>query len=301
MRLSKEIEKLPRSADAQQRAHPKKQRLDLLLVERELVENSEQAKRLIMAGEVLVGTERIDKPGFLTPVAADITLRTSPQFVSRGGLKLSAAIEHFQIDVAERIAVDVGASTGGFTDCLLQKGIKQVFAVDVGYGHLAWKVRSDPRVVPIERTNIRYLESLPNGTRADLAVIDASFISLKLVLPATVRLLKPDAQIIALIKPQFEAAPAQIDQGGVVRDAQVHRSVLEEILDFANSHQLRVLNLMVPPAPCPAGNIEFLFWLGMAQFQSSPALFTSSQMTQDGQDWTAIIDQALAQATLLRK
>jgi len=239
----------------------RKERLDVLLVERELAESREQARRLILAGEVFVDEQMVDKAGRQIPVEAALRVRTPPRYVSRGGLKLEAALDAFAIDPAGLSAVDVGASTGGFTDCLLQRGAARVYAVDVGYGQLAWKVRSDPRVIPIERTNIRYLESLPDGALADLAVIDASFIGLELVLPPTLRLLGPAGQIVALINPQFQAGPEDVGRGGVVRDADVHRRVLGEIFALAGALGLAVAGLTVSPAPGPAGNIEFLIWL----------------------------------------
>lgn len=245
----------------QPKSNAKKQRLDILLVERGLVESREQARRLIMAGEVLVNEEVNDKPGKSVPVTAELRVRNPLPYVSRGGLKLAAALDEFEIHVTDLTAIDVGASTGGFTDCLLQRGVGRVYAVDVGYGQLAWKLRTDPRVVVLERTNIRYLEQLPDGGLAELAVIDASFISLALVLPATLRLLKPDAEVIALIKPQFEAGKNQVGKGGVVRDRAVHRRVLEEVIALAAQLKLVVAGLTVSPAPGPAGNIEFLVWL----------------------------------------
>jgi len=239
----------------------RKQRLDLLLVELDLVESRELARRLIMAGEVLIDERVSDKPGKAVPVDAAIRVRSLPPFVSRGGLKLAGALDDFGLDVTGLTAVDVGASTGGFTDCLLQRGAVRVYAVDVGYGQLAWKLRSDERVVSLERTNIRYLEMLPEGVLADLGVIDASFISLALVLPATVRLLKPSGQIIALVKPQFEAGKDHVGKGGVVRDRRTHERVLKEIWGLAEQQALTVAGLTVSPAPGPAGNIEFLIWL----------------------------------------
>ena len=239
----------------------RKQRLDLLLVERDLVESRELARRLIMAGEVLIDEQVSDKPGKAVPVDAAIRVRQLPQYVSRGGLKLAGALDDFGLDVSGLTAVDVGASTGGFTDCLLQRGVTRVFAVDVGYGQLAWKLRSDDRVISLERTNIRYLDSLPDNALADLAVIDASFISLSLVLPATLGLLKPDGQIVALVKPQFEAGKDAVGKGGVVRDRRTHERVLREIWGLADQLTLTVAGLTVSPAPGPAGNIEFLIWL----------------------------------------
>ena len=249
------------SSNPSKKGKVRKQRLDLLLVELDLVESRELARRLIMAGEVLIDERVSDKPGKAVPVDATIRVRSLPQFVSRGGLKLAGALDDFQLDVTGLTAVDVGASTGGFTDCLLQRGAACVFAVDVGYGQLAWKLRSDERVVSLERTNIRYLDLLPDSVLADLGVIDASFISLALVLPATLRLLKPRGQIVALIKPQFEAGKDYVGKGGVVRDRRTHERVLREIWELAEQQALAVSGLTVSPAPGPAGNIEFLIWL----------------------------------------
>lgn len=238
-----------------------KQRLDLLLVQQHLAESREQAQRLIMAGEVTVNGQPADKPGRLVPADATLAVKAPLPYVSRGGVKLAAALDAFALDVTGLTAVDVGASTGGFTDCLLQRGAAQVFAVDVGYGQLAWKLRSDPRVVVLERTNVRHLEQLPGGVQADLAVIDASFIGLSLVLPATLRLLRPGGEVVALVKPQFEAGVDAVGKGGVVRDAKVHRRVLEEIVDVAHGLGLGIAGLTASPLRGPAGNVEFLLWL----------------------------------------
>ncbi|MCC6454374.1 MAG: TlyA family RNA methyltransferase [Caldilineaceae bacterium] len=242
-----------------------KQRLDLLLVERGLAESREQARRLIMAGEVLVDEQVSDKPGHSVPLNATLRVRTPLPYVSRGGQKLAAALQAFAIDVTGRIAIDVGASTGGFTDCLLQHGAGRVYAIDVGYGQLAWKLRSDPRVVILERTNIRHLAQLPEAVLADLAVIDASFISLTLVLPAALRLLTAEAQVVALIKPQFEAGQEAVGKGGVVRDAKTHQRVLQETFALAASLGLTAAGLIASPLLGPAGNVEFLIWLHRAQ------------------------------------
>lgn len=247
-----------------------KQRLDRLLVERGLAESREQARRLIMAGQVLVEDQVSDKPGRLVAQDAALRVRTPLPYVSRGGQKLAAALEAFPIPVAGITAVDVGASTGGFTDCLLQHGAAHVYAVDVGYGQLAWKLRNDPRVVVLERTNIRHLETLPDGATADLAVIDASFISLTLVLPPTLRLLTPAAQVIALIKPQFEAGKDDVGKGGVVRDQRIHRRVLEEIYALADALGLEVAGLIPSPLLGPAGNVEFLIWLRRPTGSAAP-------------------------------
>ena len=242
-------------------ARPAKERLDVLLVARGLVESREQARRLIMAGEVTVDGQMMDKPGQSAAVTADLHVRTPLPYVSRGGSKLAAALDAFAVTVTGQVAMDVGASTGGFTDCLLQRGAAQVFAIDVGYGQLAWKLQTDARVVVLDRTNIRYLTHLPGGVLADLAVIDASFISLGLVLPATLRLLQAAGEAVALIKPQFEAGKDDVGKGGVVRDARVHRRVLEETVALAYSLALSVCGLIASPVVGPAGNVEFLVWL----------------------------------------
>lgn len=255
-----------------------KQRLDSLLVERGLAESREQARRLIMAGDVLVDEQISDKPGRSVAVDVALRVRAPLPYVSRGGQKLAAALAAFPVSVAGISAVDVGASTGGFTDCLLQHGAGCVYAIDVGYGQLAWKVRSDPRVVVLERTNIRHLQALPDGAQADLAVIDASFISLALVLPATLRLLTPAGQVIALIKPQFEAGKEDVGKGGVVRDPRIHRRVLEEIWSLVADLGLRVAGLIPSPLLGPAGNVEFLIWLRRGLGDRTPA--TQEQMIQ---------------------
>lgn len=255
-----------------------KQRLDSLLVERGLAESREQARRLIMAGDVLVDEQISDKPGRSVAVDVALRVRAPLPYVSRGGQKLAAALVAFPVSVAGINAVDVGASTGGFTDCLLQHGAGCVYAIDVGYGQLAWKVRSDPRVVVLERTNIRHLQALPDGAQADLAVIDASFISLALVLPATLRLLTPAGQVIALIKPQFEAGKEDVGKGGVVRDPRIHRRVLEEIWSLVADLGLRVAGLIPSPLLGPAGNVEFLIWLRRGLGDRTPA--TQEQMIQ---------------------
>lgn len=240
-----------------------RRRLDILLVERGLAESPERAKRLIMAGDVLVEGRPITKPGTRVADSAEIDLRGTLPYVSRGGLKLAAALREFHPEVEGKVALDVGASTGGFTDCLLQAGAAKVYAVDVGYGQLAWRLRRDPRVVVMERTNIRYLERLPEP--ADLAVIDVSFISLALVFPVVARLLRAGGEVVALIKPQFEAGREQVGRGGVVRDERVHRAVLEKVLISAERCGFKVLGLMPSPLKGPAGNVEFLAYLGLDQ------------------------------------
>src|SRR5512136_1364257 len=216
-----------------------KERLDVLLVSRGLAESRAVAQKLILAGEVFVGENRADKPGTTVAVDSPIRIRAGLPFVSRGGSKLQAALDAFELDVTGLTCADVGASTGGFTDCLLQRGAARVYAIDVGYGQLAWKLRRDPRVVVMERTNARYLESLAEPV--DLATIDASFISLTLILPKVYGWLKPDGQAVTLVKPQFEAGRDQVDKGGVVRDPAVHMGVLRRVLTWANAQGLTPL------------------------------------------------------------
>jgi 23S rRNA (cytidine1920-2'-O)/16S rRNA (cytidine1409-2'-O)-methyltransferase len=236
-----------------------KERLDRLLHQRGLVASREIGKRLIMAGEVTVDGQRVDKPGTQVPVDADLVVKTPPPYVSRGGFKLEAALDAFPIPVPGLVAADVGACTGGFTDCLLQHGAARVYAIDVGYGQLDWRLRQDERVVVLERTNARYLNELAEPV--DLVVIDVSFISLKLIIPPAVSWLKPGGHLVALIKPQFEAGRRQVGKGGVVRDPAVHRVVLEELLSWAEAEGLRPQGLIRSPVKGPAGNIEFLAWL----------------------------------------
>ena len=230
-------------------------------MERGLAPSREQARRLIMAGTVSIKGQVSDKPGKTLDPETQICVRELPRFVSRGGLKLEAALDAFTVDVTGLTVLDVGASTGGFTDCVLQRGATHVYAVDVGYGQLAWKLRSDARVTVLERTNIRYLTALPNGARADLVVIDASFIGLSLVLPPAIRLLKPAGRCIALVKPQFEAGKGQVGKGGVVRAPKIHAEVLRTTAAMAQGLGLTVAGITVSPAPGPAGNIEFLLYL----------------------------------------
>lgn len=235
-----------------------KKRLDVLLAERELTESRNKAQRLIRAGEVRVNGQLIDKPSTEVREDAAIKLEAKPPFVSRGGKKLEAALERFGIDVTGAVVADVGASTGGFTDCLLQHGAQRVHAIDVGYGQLHWKLRNDPRVVLMERTNARYLKSLPE--QVDLVTVDVSFISLGLILSAAVAWLTPAGQVVGLIKPQFEAGPQNVEKGGVVRDPDVHRQVLHDVLTKAAELGLGLQGLMPSPLRGPAGNVEFLAW-----------------------------------------
>lgn len=236
-----------------------KERLDVLLVQRGLLESREKAKAVIMSGEVFVGGQRVDKAGTMIDLEAEIEVRGSHcPYVSRGGLKLEKALRDFGVDPTGYVCSDSGASTGGFTDCLLQKGAKKVFAIDVGYGQLAWSIRTDPRVVCMERTNIRYVTPEDIGEPLDLSVVDVSFISLNIVLPAIRELLKPDGQVLCLIKPQFEAGREKVGKKGVVRDPAVHMEVLEHFIALAKRLDFTIRNLTFSPVKGPEGNIEFL-------------------------------------------
>jgi 23S rRNA (cytidine1920-2'-O)/16S rRNA (cytidine1409-2'-O)-methyltransferase len=239
-----------------------KERLDKLVLERGLAESRERAKALIMAGQVVVNDHLADKAGLMVDLEAEIRLKGEPlPYVSRGGFKLAQALDLFDIDVSGLLAIDVGASTGGFTDCLLQRGARGVIAVDVGYGQLAWKLREDPRVVNLEKTNIRYLEPETLPGIPELAVIDASFISLDKVLPATLKLIKEDGAVVALIKPQFEVGRGQVGKGGVVRDEKKHAEVVSAVRSLAESLGLVVLGVCDSPILGPKGNKEFLIHL----------------------------------------
>lgn len=250
----------------------KKERLDKLMVERGLVPSRERARSLILAGKVLVEEQVVDKAGTAVEEDRDIRLKGEDiPYVSRGGLKLEKALDVFGVAVAGRTAIDVGASTGGFTDCLLQRGVVRIFAVDVGYGQLAWKLRQDPRVVNLERTNIRHLTAERLPERPSLAVIDASFISLDKVLPPTLTLLTDEADIIALIKPQFEVGRGEVGKGGVVRDAEKHEAVLQRIRNLAADLGCRVLGETESPILGPKGNREFLIWLKVLPSEREPS------------------------------
>ena len=237
----------------------KKQRLDQLVFELGFTESRERAKTTIMSGLVFVNGQRVDKPGTAVDPEAKIEVHGDAlPFVSRGGFKLDKALKVFPVDPAGKICIDCGASTGGFTDVLLQHGAAKVYAVDVGYGQLAWKLRTDERVVNLERCNLRYIgpEQIPEPI--DLAVMDVSFISIRLVLPAVKQLLKPGADYICLIKPQFEAGREEAGKKGVVRDEQVHIRVVKEILSFAPGIGLSVMGLDYSPIKGPEGNIEYI-------------------------------------------
>jgi len=240
----------------------KKERLDKILVERGLVVSRERARSLIMAGQVLVQDRVFDKCGTMVAANAAIRIRGEDHpYVSRGGLKLQHGLDAFGLDPVGMVALDVGASTGGFTDCLLQRGAAKVYAVDVGYGQLAWKLRQDERVVNLEKTNIRYLVPEALADTPDLAVVDASFISLDKVLPSTLRLISPTGMVVALIKPQFEVGKGEVGKGGVVREAAKHQAVIERISELAGNLDLEILGVTESPILGPKGNREFLICL----------------------------------------
>ena len=243
-----------------------KLRLDKMMVDRGLAPSLEKARALIMAGQVVVGDHAVDKSGQQIAPDAEIRIKRDPlPYVSRGGLKLKKALDEFGVDVTGLVAIDVGSSTGGFTDCLLQAGVRKVFAVDVGYGQLAWKLQQDPRVVSLEKTNIRYL--LPEQLDAvpELAVIDASFIPLTKVLPATVKIVQPGGRIIALIKPQFEVGKREVGKGGIVRDPAAHERVIDDLCQAARGMGLIVSGLCESPITGADGNREFLIMLQLPE------------------------------------
>ena len=240
-----------------------RKRLDLLLVERGLVSSREQARRLIMAGAVVVAERRVDKPGTLVDTEASVRLKEDARspYVSRGGHKLAGGLEAFSLDVTGIVALDVGASTGGFTDCLLQHGAAKVFAVDVGYGQLAWSLRQDPRVMNLERCNIRILTSDELTEVPSLAVIDASFISLTLVIPKVLSLIADKGEVVALVKPQFEVGKGRVGKGGVVRDPALHEEVLAQLQRQADVWQVEVKGVIESSLRGAKGNREFLLYL----------------------------------------
>jgi 23S rRNA (cytidine1920-2'-O)/16S rRNA (cytidine1409-2'-O)-methyltransferase len=238
-----------------------KVRVDRLILDRGFVESREKGQAIILAGNVLVNGQKVEKAGALVPEDADIRILGEPMpYVSRGGLKLEAALREFKITVTGRTAIDVGASTGGFTDCLLQHGCRNVYAVDVGYGQLAWKLRQDPRVISIERTNIREIASTLIPEPIDIAVIDASFISLEKVIPPVLPFLARDSEIIALIKPQFEVGKGQVGKGGIVRDETARKAVVERIVEFVREQGLEIKGVMPSPITGQDGNIEYLLY-----------------------------------------
>ncbi len=236
-----------------------KRRLDLLLLERGLVDSPEKARAVVMAGSVLVDDRPAVKPGSLVDEGVSLRLLAGPRYASRGGDKLEHALDVFGINVAGAVAADIGASTGGFTDCLLQRGASRVYAIDVGRGQLDMRLRREPRVVVMEGVNARYLEALPEPV--DLVTVDVAFISLRQVLPAVRRLLRPEGSIVALLKPQFEAARREVDKGGVIRDPQMHAKLIGRFAAWCVKSGFRVLGLTASPLLGPAGNREFFFHL----------------------------------------
>ena len=251
-----------------------KVRLDVLLVERGLAESRAKAQAMIMAGQVRVADQVTLKPATTIPAESLLTVDSGPRFVSRGGEKLDAALEAFGIDVTGLVCADVGASTGGFTDCLLQRGAAKVYAIDVGKGILHWKLRNDPRVIVMEETNARFVESLPGQVL--LVTVDASFISLKILLPVIKswfrspagRGVRGEGEIIALIKPQFEAGKKDVSRGdGVIRDPEIHKQVLLDVLGFAQNEGFQIRGLIKSPLLGPKGNTEFLVWLSLGETQ----------------------------------
>ncbi|MHB9111467.1 MAG: TlyA family RNA methyltransferase [Thermoleophilia bacterium] len=238
-----------------------KSRLDTILVQRGFFSSRSQAAAAVLAGEVTVGGQPVTKAGTMVAPDVEISLREEPRFVSRGGLKLETAFEEFDMDVTGAAVLDAGASTGGFTDCLLQHGARKVIAVDVGYGQLDWKLRNDPRVEVHERTNIRGITPGLLSEAPNFATFDLSFISLKKVLPPVIKCLKPGFELVALVKPQFEAGKGRVGSGGVVRDPEVHRQVLADIWEYAESQGLTVLGLAESGLRGPKGNVEFLIHL----------------------------------------
>lgn len=263
-----------------------KLRLDVLLVERGLVETREKAKRLIMEGIVFSNDERLDKPGMKVPASIPITIKGNKMpYVSRGGYKLEKALREFPVTVKNKVMIDIGASTGGFTDCALQNGAKYVYAVDVGYNQLAWKLRKDERVIVMERTNFRYLK--PEDLEKELpefATIDVSFISLKIILPVLKTMLVPGGDCIALIKPQFEAGREKVGKKGIVRDPKVHMEVINEMIAFALQEGYDVNHLTYSPITGGDGNIEFLIhltWHGEREYGTNALTVSVEDVVQE--------------------
>jgi 23S rRNA (cytidine1920-2'-O)/16S rRNA (cytidine1409-2'-O)-methyltransferase len=247
-----------------------KERLDVLLVNRGFAPSREKAKAMIMEGNVFVENQREDKAGSSFDVNANIEIKGNTlKYVSRGGLKLEKAMTHFGIELTDKICMDIGASTGGFTDCMLQNGAKKVYAVDVGYGQFAWKLRQDERVICMEKTNIRYVTPEDIADRLDFASVDVSFISLTKVLEPARNLLQDDGEMVCLIKPQFEAGREKVGKKGVVREKSVHEEVICKVIDYAVSIGFVVLNLEYSPIKGPEGNIEYLVYIKKAETGSA--------------------------------
>lgn len=263
----------------------KKERLDALLTARGLFESRAKAQAAIMAGQILVNEQKIDKPG--TQVTEDAKIRILGDklpFVSRGGLKLAKALKIFPISVEGKVVADIGASTGGFTDCALQNGAAKVYAIDVGYGQLAWKLRNDERVVNMERTNVRYLEKERLAEMVDAATIDVAFISLDKVLPAVHKILKANGFVIALIKPQFEAGKENVGKKGVVRDPKVHEAVINNVISFAKNEGFGIAGLEFSPIKGPEGNIEYLLYLTLGNDDAVDAEYVSALVSKSHGD-----------------
>ncbi len=275
--------KIKHSGSQIRRGYLAKQRLDILLVELNLCPSRQQAQRLIQAGEVQVNQQVIDKCGTAVETSAQIQIKERSPYVSRGGEKLAKALAVFAIPIAGRICLDGGISTGGFTDCLLQAGAKQVYGVDVGYGQVDWGLRNDPRVILRERTNLRYLvtaELYGDAQPADLAVVDVSFISLTKILPALWQLLVPPREAVLLVKPQFEVGRSRVGKKGVVRDPKDQADAIFQVWPAARELGWQYRGLTWSPLTGPAGNIEYLLWLGMDSQTLPPDLTTIQQITQ---------------------
>lgn len=261
-----------------------KERLDVLLVNKGFFSSREKSKSAIMAGLVWIDGIREDKPGTKVPVECEVEIKENINpYVSRGGLKLAKAISAFNINLTDKTCLDIGASTGGFTDCMPKNGATKVVAVDVGYGQLAWELRNDPRVVCMERTNVRYVKPEDIGFLSDFASIDVSFISLTKVLPAVLALLKDNAELACLIKPQFEAGREKVGKHGVVRDSAVHKEVIFNIINFAIASKLFIKELSFSPIKGPEGNIEYL-------------LYTTKKENQDSKDINELVESVVAEA-----
>lgn len=268
-----------------------KQRLDTLLVERQFCDTRQQAQRLIRAGEVLVNRQVIDKPGTEIEATAEIQVKQRSPYVSRGGEKLAKALQEFEITVVDRVCLDGGISTGGFTDCLLQAGATLIYGIDVGYGQVAWSLRQDPRLILRERTNLRYLQSeaLYTGDRPlpDLGVVDVSFISLTKILPALWRLLQPPRELVLLVKPQFEVGRDKVGKKGVVREESAQVGAIVQVLEAAVQLGWRYRGLTWSPLLGPAGNIEYLLWLDTTSSLPCPDTVTVQQIVRSAkQDLT---------------
>lgn len=262
-----------------------KQRLDVYLTEQGLVRSRSEAQSIIMAGEVYINNQKATKAGEQVNGDENIEVRSTAQkYVSRGGLKLEKAMAVFPVSPNQKVCMDIGASTGGFTDCMLQNGAKKVYAVDVGYGQLAWKLRSDDRVVNMERTNIRYVEPEQLEDKIDFFSVDVSFISLALVLPVAWKLSSDDASGVCLIKPQFEAGRDKVGKKGVVRDANVHKEVLHKVMDFTRDIGFKVCGLDYSPIKGPEGNIEYLMYISKQGEDTNPDADALAEQSHEGLD-----------------